>query len=178
MAQQHLHSAYAGFEDREIKSLSQDDIEELRRGSGWRLALPAELNGVPGPAHLLELRGEISLNDEQVAEIEALFDKMRKAAIPAGERLIEAERSIEQAFAGRRLDKKRLRQLLVDAEEARAELRFVQLASHLDTLAILDDDQIVRYNELRGYASSQAGPCDSVPEGHDPERYRQHLSCE
>ncbi|QTF92195.1 hypothetical protein [Halomonas sp. BM-2019] len=172
------HSPYAGFEDREIKTLSPDDIEELRRGGGWGLALPAELNGVPGPAHLLELRDEIPLGDGQVAEIEALFASMREAAIPAGERLIEAERAIEQAFAERRLDKERLRRLLAEAEAARAELRFVHLATHLDTLPILDDDQVARYNRLRGYTSGQDDPCLSVPEGHDPERYRQHLGCE
>ena len=59
VAQDHGHSPYAGLEAREIKSLSEADIEELRRGGGWGLALPAELNGVPGPAHLLELRDEI-----------------------------------------------------------------------------------------------------------------------
>lgn len=179
LAQQHQHhSAYAGFEDREIKSLSQDDLEELRRGGGWGLALPAELNGVPGPAHLLELSDGIPLQEGQIAEIEALFEQMQEAAIPAGERLIEAERSIEQAFAERSLDKERLGQLLAEAEAARAELRFVHLASHLDTLAILDDEQVARYNQLRGYTDDQAGPCDSVPEGHDPERYRQHMDCE
>ncbi|MBD3896485.1 hypothetical protein IEI94_11560 [Halomonas sp. ML-15] len=172
------HSPYAGFEEREIKTLSQDDIDELRRGGGWGLALPAELNGVPGPAHLLELRDEIPLEDDQVAAIEALSERMREAAIPAGERLIEAERAIEHGFAERSLDEEGLRQRLAEAEEARAELRFVHLATHLDTLPILDDDQVARYNQLRGYSNNQDDPCDSVPEGHDPERYRQHMGCD
>nr|WP_205600980.1 hypothetical protein [Halomonas socia] len=172
------HSSYAGLEDREIKTLSQDDIEELRRGGGWGLALPAELNGVPGPAHLLELRDEIPLEEQQVAEVEALFERMREAAIPAGERLIEAERAIEVGFAERSLDEEGLSQRLADAEAARAELRFVHLATHLDTLPILDDDQVARYNQLRGYTNQQGDPCDSVPEGHDPERYRQHMGCD
>lgn len=38
-------SPYAGFEQRSIRSLSEADIEELRRGGGWGLALAAELNG-------------------------------------------------------------------------------------------------------------------------------------
>ncbi|MFY0991905.1 Spy/CpxP family protein refolding chaperone [Halomonas sp. C05BenzN] len=173
----HSPSPYAGFEDRAIKSLSEDDIEELRRGGGWGLALPAELNGVPGPAHLLELRNEIPLEVEQVAAIESLFRVMREEAIPAGERLIEAERAIEQAFAERRLDEARLQELLQDAEAARTELRFVHLARHLDTLEILTDDQVARYNQLRGYADTQSDPCDGVPEGHDPGLHRQHMGC-
>lgn len=171
------HSPYAGFEGRDIKTLSQDDIEELRRGGGWGLALPAELNGVPGPAHLLELSDEVPLQGEQKAAIEALFNSMRDEAVPAGERLIEAERAIEQAFAERSVDRERLRQLLAEAEEARSELRFVHLAAHLETLTLLDDDQVARYNQLRGYTHAQGDPCDSVPEGHDPERYRQHMGC-
>ncbi len=54
-------SKYAGEENREIKSLSADDIDELRNGGGWGLAKAAELNGVPGPAHLLEMKKEIDI---------------------------------------------------------------------------------------------------------------------
>ena len=50
----HGASPYAGEEARAIKSLSADDIAELQRGGGRGLAKPAELNGVPGPAHLLD----------------------------------------------------------------------------------------------------------------------------
>ncbi len=56
----HSHmSKYSGQEQRIIKSLSPDDIAELRRGGGWGLAKAAELNGVPGPVHLLEMKEAI-----------------------------------------------------------------------------------------------------------------------
>ncbi|MFS4582478.1 hypothetical protein [Phaeobacter sp. C3_T13_0] len=42
-----------GFEAREIARLSEQDIDALRNGAGWSLALPAELNGFPGPSHVL-----------------------------------------------------------------------------------------------------------------------------
>lgn len=45
---------YAGQQQRSITSLSADDQLALRAGQGWGLAKPAELNGVPGPLHLLE----------------------------------------------------------------------------------------------------------------------------
>jgi hypothetical protein len=53
-----LKSKYAGEEKREIKSLSATDIEELQNGKGWGLAKAAELNGIPGPVHLLEMKEE------------------------------------------------------------------------------------------------------------------------
>lgn len=47
VAQHQGHSPYAAMEGCEIKSLSAEDIEDLREGRGWGLALAAELNGVP-----------------------------------------------------------------------------------------------------------------------------------
>src|SRR5210317_2643476 len=74
-------SSYAGQEDREIKSLSESDIEELKNGRGWGLAKAAELNGVPGPAHLLEMKSEIALSKDQVKKIEAIYKEMKRKAI-------------------------------------------------------------------------------------------------
>ena len=174
LAQHAGHSPYAGQEDRQIKSLSNEDIAELRRGGGWGLALPAELNGVPGPVHLLELRDEIPLRPEQVARIATVFDEMKAQAIPAGERLIEGERALDAAFAARNLDDAVLRDLIGATEAARAELRFIHLSRHLAMQALLDEAQIARYNVLRGYA---ADPCANVPAGHDSVMWRRHNNC-
>ena len=168
------HSPYAGMQGRAIKSLSDADIEELRRGGGWGLALPAELNGVPGPAHLLELRDEIPLSQDQVEKVQALFEDMRNEAIPTGERLIAAEAAIEAAFAEGTVDESSLRRLLAEAESARTELRFIHLSQHYKTVALLAPRQVERYNVLRGYADD---PCANVPDGHNPEMYRQHMGC-
>lgn len=73
------HTPYMGEERRAIKSLSEEDIAELRRGGGWGLAKAAELNGLPGPLHLLELRDEIALVPEQIAAILATRLVMRVA---------------------------------------------------------------------------------------------------
>lgn len=170
----HAPSPYAGFEQRPIKSLSQDDLDELRRGGGWGLALAAELNGMPGPAHLLELKDEIGLSPDQVRAIEAIFTTMKAEAMAAGARLIEAETAIEAAFRAGDLDQATLRGLIAEAEAARAALRLVHLSRHLSTPPLLTPAQIARYNLLRGYG---ADPCDAVPEGHDPAMWRRHNNC-
>lgn len=72
---------------------------ELRRGGGWGLAKAAELNGMPGPAHLLELKDSIPLTTEQVSAIQAVFDRMRADAIAEGERLIALEQALEDALS-------------------------------------------------------------------------------
>lgn len=167
-------SPYAGFETRAIKSLSETDLEELRKGGGWGLALAAELNGVPGPAHLLELREKIPLSADQSAKIQQIFKEMQTEAIAAGTRLIAAEEAIETAFRAADLDDDRLRELIAEAERARAELRFIHLSRHLSTPPILSADQIARYNTLRGYGSD---PCANIPAGHDADMWRRHNNC-
>ncbi len=167
-------SPYAGLETRAIKSLSDADLDELHRGGGWGFALAAELNGIPGPAHLLELHGELSLSSDQVRALQAIVDEMRAEAIEAGARLIAAEEAIEAAFRAGGLDDERLRAMIAEAEDTRAELRFIHLSRHLDTLPLLSREQIAAYSRLRGY---ELNPCVNVPEGHDAEMWRRHNNC-
>jgi hypothetical protein len=177
-AAQHGHhqhqSKYAGQEKRDIKSLSPDDLAELRRGGGWGLAKAAELNGVPGPAHLLEMKDKIGLSAEQVAKIEDLFKVMQKNAIAAGARLIDLERKLEKEFRAGTVTDASLRSALAAISKARSELRYIHLSTHLKTPAIVSKQQIALYNRLRGYASD---PCSHVPEGHDARMWRMHNGC-
>jgi len=168
-------SKYAGQETREIKSLSPDDIAELRRGGGWGLAKSAELNGMPGPAHLLELKDKIPLKPEQVSDIQKIFDEMKANAIREGEHLIELEKQLESRFRDRTISDQELRRLLDGISKSRRDLRYIHLSAHLSTPALLTKDQITRYNQLRGYGDN---PCASVPEGHDSTMWRKHNSCE
>lgn len=165
---------YAGLQNRAIKSLSDSDINELRRGGGWGLALPAELNGMPGPVHVLELKDPLALSPQQSSQIQLLVEDMRKAAIPAGERLISAEADIEAAFSAGRAEEKLLRRLLTQAESARTELRFIHLSQHYKTVQFLKPEQIQRYNSLRGYVED---PCKNIPTGHNPDMYKRHMGC-
>jgi Spy/CpxP family protein refolding chaperone len=173
-ADDHALSPYAGEQTREIASLSDDDLSELGRGEGWGIARAAELNGVPGPAHLLELADEIGLDGEQRAVIAAIRDEMRADAITTGERFVEAERALDAAFTDDMPDAEMLARLVTEAGEARAGLRLVHLSAHLRTTPLLTPEQIARYAVLRGYADD---PCESVPEGHDATMWRRHNGC-
>ena len=168
-------SEYAGQENREIKSLSEDDIEELRNGGGWGLAKAAELNGVPGPAHLLEMKEEIGLSPGQIDKIEALFTQMRDQAVVLGNELIDRERELNNHFAQDTINEELLRDLLERIAQVRAQLRFVHLSTHLKTPDIVTAEQIALYNELRGYSSDD--PCTNIPAGHDPEMWKKHNNC-
>lgn len=92
------------MEQRAIKALSDQQIADLRAGRGLGLALPAELNGYPGPAHVLENADALALTADQRARTQALFEAMKAEAVPVGERLIEQERTLDRLFADRRID--------------------------------------------------------------------------
>ena len=167
-------SAYAGEETRLIKSLSEQDLEEIARGGGWGLARAAELNGVPGPTHLLELAEDIGLTEQQRSDIEAIRAQMQADAIAAGERFVAAERALDDAFQQGPPDADALEQLVAESGQARAALRLVHLNAHLLTLPLLSDAQVSQYSVLRGYS---VDPCASVPDGHDPQMWRNHNGC-
>ena len=172
----HSHkSKYAGEEKREIKSLSATDIEELQNGKGWGLAKAAELNGVPGPVHLLEMKEEIDLSAEQIRAIEDIYMKMKQEAVPLGLELIELERELNNHFANRTITNELLRHILQKIAQVYGQLRYVHLSTHLKTPDILKSEQITLYNKLRGYSSDD--PCENVPKGHDPEMWKKHHNC-
>ena len=175
-AAQARDTPYAGFEARSISSLSQEDLDALGRGEGWGLALPAELNGRPGPAHLLELREDLGLTDDQVRAITELRDAMRTEAIAAGARFVAAEAAVDAALADPGLTAPTLQRLVEEAGLARAALRMVHLSRHLDTPPLLTAHQIALYQTLRGYGGD---PCAAPPpEGHDPAMWRRHNGCD
>ncbi|MBW2706748.1 MAG: hypothetical protein JRD84_10620 [Deltaproteobacteria bacterium] len=169
-------SKYIGQERREIKSLSNDDIKELRAGAGWGLAKAAELNGLPGPKHILEMKKEIELTAEQERTVVALYNDMHKEAIALGHKLIEYEKELNSRFAQRNIDEKVLEQLLTKISETYKSLRYTHLSAHLKTPGILTEAQIKKYNKLRGYSSDD--PCANIPEGHDPVMWRKHNNCD
>ncbi|MEL6701942.1 MAG: hypothetical protein AAFO58_09735, partial [Pseudomonadota bacterium] len=135
----------------------------------------AELNGWPGPAHVLEFRVELDLREDQVARTQEIFEAMQAAAIKAGARLIAAERALDQAFETRTVYTQSLAVLLEEAATARGALRYVHLSRHLAMDAVLTDDQRARYDRLRGYAND---PCAQVPEGHNAAMWRRHNGCD
>src|SRR3954464_3569752 len=93
------YQPYAGMESRPIKALSEQQIGDLKAGRGMGLALPAELNGYPGPLHVLELGDKLGLTAAQRARVQALFDSMKAEAVPLGEKLVAQEADLEQQFA-------------------------------------------------------------------------------
>jgi Spy/CpxP family protein refolding chaperone len=156
-------SPYAGQEKREIKSLSPQEIGDYLTGRGMGLAKAAELNGYPGPMHVLELAGPLSLSAEQKVRTQELFAHMQKNAVDLGQRLIDEERKLDALFASRRVTPDTLSASLERIGTLQAQIRRAHLQAHLTQTQILSPAQTAKYVELRGYGG---GAHDGRPHKH------------
>ena len=86
-------SAYDAI-DSEIKGIDPTTIDAYRKGEGAGLALPAELNGYPGPRHVLDLADKLSLTTMQRAQIQALYNAMKPQAVALGTQLLGKEAAL------------------------------------------------------------------------------------
>jgi hypothetical protein len=158
-AQQAPISPYRAELTSEIRGLSAQEIEDLREGRGMGLARAAELNGYPGPRHLLEAveAGQLHLSAEQLGAIRRLFEAMTDEARRLGATILREEQALEAAFRAGGISEAELRARVARIAALSGELRAVHLRTHLKTRAILTDHQIQRYNQVRGYVREPGG---------------------
>lgn len=142
--------ALAGSDD--VKSLSTDELSALLDGRGMGMARPAELNGYPGPAHVLELASQLELDTGQLAGTQEIFARMQRTAKTDGAALIQAERGLDALYAAKTATRGNVQAQLAKIEKIRAHLRGVHLNAHLEESTLLTPHQRMRYAELRGYA--------------------------
>jgi hypothetical protein len=148
---------YAGLQARQVKALSEQQVADLRAGRGMGLALPAELNGYPGPLHVLELAEKLQLSAEQRARMQAMFEAMKADAIPLGHRIIEQETELDRQFASRTVTAESLKAATAAIAATQGQLREAHLKYHLATIEVLSPAQVHKYAELRGYSGGD-GP--------------------
>jgi Spy/CpxP family protein refolding chaperone len=150
IAQDHS-TPYAGQELRSIKALSTEDVAELLNGDGLGMAKAAELNGYPGPAHVLALAKELKLTEAQQVQVRGIFDRMNAEAKRLGAELVERERALDGLFASSEITLDQLDSEVAAISEIQRRLRSTHLAAHLETKPVLRADQIALYSRLRGY---------------------------
>lgn len=146
---------YAGMQARPIKALSDQQVSDLSAGRGMGLALAAELNGYPGPSHVLELADRLELSSDQRSQVQGFFNSMKAEAQPLGLKLIAQETDLDRLFASRAITSGTLKATTTAIAVTQGELRETHLKYHLSTAAILTPVQMQRYAELRGYSGDK-----------------------
>jgi len=152
-AQEH-HSPYGQGRSARVKTLSQSEVDELLAGAGLGMARPAELNGFPGPRHVLDLADSLALTTEQRAGVEDVFRRMNARAVELGGRVVAEEAKLDSLFGGGVVDEATLAERLRAIEALRADLRLAHLRAHLETKALLTVHQVHTYDRLRGYGGA------------------------
>ncbi len=122
------------------------------------LALPAELNGYPGPHHVLDLADRLGLTVEQRTEAQRLFGEMQVQAILLGEQVIASEAALDRLFAEGITSNASVEAAAIEAGRLQAALRAHHLGYHLAMRDLLEPDQVQMYQRLRGYAASDPSP--------------------
>lgn len=150
------HQPYAGQQEREIKALSPQEVQQYLAGAGMGYAKPAELNRYPGPTHVLELADKLALTQEQRTTTKALMDAHKAEARAVGAKRVEAERALDTLFASGNVDGEALGRAVRTAAVLEGEYRLSHLETHRRMRVLLTEEQIARYDQLRGYAAGGA----------------------
>jgi hypothetical protein len=148
-------SKYTGQENRIIKSLSPEDIESLQTGTGdafGGMAKLAELNGYPGPRHVLDLANELELSNRQKENITTIYDNMKNKSVELGQEILNVEKIANEEFINKTITDSQMKQLIFKSSEIYGQLRYAHLSTHLKMLTILTPEQVNLYNNLRGYS--------------------------
>jgi hypothetical protein len=146
-------SHYVGDEKREIKALSETEMNSLSNGEGMGMAMAAELNHYPGPRHVLDIADKLQLSQAQRKSINDSFNQMHSQTIQLGKQLVEKERVLDMAFVSRTVSLKSLKQMIKGIDELRGRLRYLHLAAHIEVRETLTPKQIELYDQLRGYTA-------------------------
>jgi Spy/CpxP family protein refolding chaperone len=147
-------SKYITQENRIIKSLSSEDIESLETGTGdafGGMAKLAELNGYPGPRHVLDLGKELGLTTAQKENITMIYNYMKREALKLGQEILQIEKTANELFDNKSISDSELQRLIKKSAENYGKLRYIHLTTHLKMMDILSQEQIILYNTLRGY---------------------------
>ena len=147
-------SPYTEQLESSVRGLSQEEVDGLLAGEGMGYALSAELNGYPGPSHVLELAGELNLTTEQQASIQPIFETMKTKAVALGQEIVNAEQTLSTAFEDKSISSTTLQTQLTALATFYAELRQTHLEAHLAVTPLLTEEQLSQYQVLRGYAQN------------------------
>ena len=159
-------SSYSGMETRQIRALSEEQIAAYTNGEGMGLALAAELNGYPGPKHVLDLGDSLDLSEEQRSAIEAVWTTMRDEAVALGRQIVDAEQRLDRELREGSVDVTAIEERLTRIGELNGRLRFAHIRAHFVTAELLTGDQRTKYGRLRGYGAEDSSSTGHAHHGH------------
>jgi Spy/CpxP family protein refolding chaperone len=126
--------------------LTQPQMEGLLAGRGMGLSMPAEMNGKPGPLHVLEHADALGLTEAQRRIAAELVAAMKAEAIPLGQEMVARESRLDSIFAA---DGAGAENLVAEIATLQGRLRWVHLRAHLAMTTAMTPEQVAHYRHLR-----------------------------
>jgi Spy/CpxP family protein refolding chaperone len=131
------------------------DGQSLENAEGAGMAAYADVNGYPGPRHVLEMQALLGLTDDQVKDIESISDEMSEKARVKGEAIIAEEGKLASVFASGTAQQDEVEHLAVTIGSLRGELRAIHLIAHIQAAQVLTDKQRELYTIQRYSAHNE-----------------------
>lgn len=141
-----------------VRGLSGQEVDDLLNGRGAGYARTAELNGYPGPRHVLDFERELGLSSEVSRQVQSIFAHMQSDAKRLGREIVHRERQFSEAFATRAVSADAVQRHAADLSALYGQLRATHLRAHVDVTPLLSAAQIAKYNTLRGYSGGPERP--------------------
>jgi Spy/CpxP family protein refolding chaperone len=126
------------------------DREGLLNGEGMGQAMYAEMNGFPGPKHVLDLADTLKLTPAQREAVQEFFDEMKGKSRELGKKIVELEEQLISKFQSGIQSETEIATLSEHLGTLRGQLRSLHLIAHLKTRRVLTEEQIILYKKLRG----------------------------
>lgn len=132
--------------------LSQREAQGLLAGRGMGMARPAEMNGYPGPLHVLELADELALTPEQKQQAREAREQVVTEVPVLGRQIVEKELALDRLFRSGSAEATQIDALTQEISQLRAALRAIHLRAHVVMQRALAVEQVRAYMEARGQA--------------------------
>jgi Spy/CpxP family protein refolding chaperone len=134
------------------QQLSPEEAKQYLSGAGMGYAKAAELNHFPGPMHVLELADKLQLSAEQRTQTERLMQAHKAEARALGAKVVAAEEALAHLFRSGQVRNTELAQAVDEAARLQGAYRLAHLETHRRMRALLTEEQVKRYDTLRGYS--------------------------
>ena len=131
------------------------DKDGLLNAEGMGQAKYAEMNGYPGPKHVIDLAVKLKLTDDQRKSVQKFYDEMSTRAKELGKQIVGIEKELNDAFTQGLVSEKSVASDCEEIGRLRGKLRAVHLTAHMKTKAVLNESQISLYKKLRSENQEQ-----------------------
>ena len=131
------------------------DKDGLLKAEGMGQGKYAEMNGYPGPKHVLDLGDKLKLTATQRKSVQKFYDEMNTRAKELGKQIIQIEQELNDAYANGLISEKAVQNDCEEIGRLRGKLRAIHLAAHMKTKVVLNETQIALYRKLRSEGGDQ-----------------------